>query len=295
MVLRENTKGVIVEGSPLKETLLVETATGVHGGLLVKCDSSDTAIELADATDIAIGWCGYEESPAGAQPADIDTAYTADDHAAVHYGGGFVIMAELALGFSVAKGDTLIGWTDGQVAGPWSDTLGLGIPFTTATDTVSDTGVDLPDELLITDACIDVTAIDATETLDVGFLNAGESGDENGLLALISLATAGITVPSATVSGATHSYYASTTYGVLLADFQAGTHADTDEGVHNRISYETDGTIKSVTYTSSAGGDTGTGVIWLKIAHKNLQKVGRAMDTIDAVSAADRVMTLSYL
>jgi hypothetical protein len=291
MVLRENTKDTVVDGDAIFETLTVETATGVHSGLIVKCDSSDTAVELADANDLAVGVCGYLNSPADSQPTDVDTAYATDADAAVIYGGDCVLMMELALGFSVAKGDTLIAWTDGQVAGPWNGSLGLGIGFTSTAGTAVDTGVNIEDETLILDAAVEITTLDAGQVVDVGFINAVEGGDEDGLIDGLSTATAGITVPAATVTtGSTETFYASTTYGAYLTDFHAGVDdGNCNQGVHYRKPYETDGTITSVSYTGDAVG--AVGVIWLKLSHKNLQIAGVAMDTINATSAADRVMT----
>jgi hypothetical protein len=74
----------------------------------------------------------------------------------------------------------------------------IPMPIVAAT-TVNDTGYNMPAKAVVIEAFIDVETLEATaasKLLDVGFLNAGESGDENGLLAGISVAAAGLIGPS---------------------------------------------------------------------------------------------------
>ena len=70
--------------------------------------------------------------------------------------------------------------------------------------TVVDSGFDLPANMLIDDAFVRVTTVDATETIDVGFVNAVESGDENGLIAAASLANAGYVENAPVATGGTN-------------------------------------------------------------------------------------------
>lgn len=139
----------------------------------------------------------------------------------------------------------------------------LVIPFsiadTTAT-TETDTGFDLPTDAIVQPelaAGVDVLAIDATETIDVGILSSEAGGDADGLFALLSVGTAGAVKAEVVV---TAGVWASTTYGALLASFTAGTNAD-DRGLFNRLQYRCNGTAKSITYTLTAGSDTATGFI----------------------------------
>ena len=129
--------------------------------------------------------------------------------------------------------------------------------------TVTDTGFDLPANLLITDAFVRVTTVDATETVDVGLLAGEAGGDENGFLSLVSVANAGFVHTGGAVNnGATSDFFDAVTYGVLLASFINGSDAAATSGGVVRRSHLTDGIAKSITYTPS-GSDTFAGYIYL--------------------------------
>lgn len=133
--------------------------------------------------------------------------------------------------------------------------------------TVVDTGIDLPVGCLIKDAYVWVGVVDATETVDIGFINAVEGGDENGLVAAASVANLGYVENAPAVSnGANIDSVGATTYGVLLASAITGSDAVATNGGFVRKNYLTDGTIKSVCYTPSSS-DTfkGLGFIEYKL------------------------------
>lgn len=124
------------------------------------------------------------------------------------------------------------------------------IPVTTLTSAEKDTGWDLPAKALVVDVFVNVTTLEATattKTIDVGLLSSESGGDADGFLNDVSTAT-----PAAIKRGAvtvTSGVWASMTFGVLLADFTAGTNAD-DRGLYNRKWYASDAvTAKSVSYT----------------------------------------------
>ena len=144
----------------------------------------------------------------------------------------------------------------------------LVVPFSIADSTANvfkDTLLDIPANWLFQPFGngVKVTALDATETISVGFINAGESGDEDGLIAGLSVATAITHLSQAAVTAGTETYFSSCTIGAYLVDFLAGANTATDVGTFNPKVYRTDGTIKSLGYTLSTGSDTAKGYIFL--------------------------------
>lgn len=139
----------------------------------------------------------------------------------------------------------------------------LVIPFaigdTTAT-TETDTGFDIPTDAIVQPHMgggIDVLAVDATETIEVGVLSSESGGDADGFYDVLPVDTAGAVKPEVTV---TAGVWASMTFGALLADLTAGTNSD-DRGLFNLRQYRCNGTAKSISYTLTAGTDTATGFI----------------------------------
>ena len=122
----------------------------------------------------------------------------------------------------------------------------------TVKNAMTDTSLDLPANFRIEDVLCEVFDEDASGTCDWGFISAGESGDENGLVAAETYAAVGFIRPGPTITaGSSETYFASTTRGVLLAAFKAGTDADTDEGMYHEIHHVCNGTIKSIVYTAT--------------------------------------------
>lgn len=129
----------------------------------------------------------------------------------------------------------------------------LIIPFNQAdfsANTETDTGFDEPASgkaLMLPNPSVRVTAIDATETIDVGTLSS-DSGDADGFLAAASIATLGL-VKGTLTNG-------SNTMGAL---FEVQDSANSgDLAPEARVSGG-----KSITITTSAGSDTGAGFISL--------------------------------
>ena len=127
--------------------------------------------------------------------------------------------------------------------------LVLPFSYATAVATEVDHGLDFPVGALVSPFCyIDVKAIDATETLDVGLLSTDSGGDANGFMAAISVGTLGVTRPQ----------WASTaTAGALLLESQ-----DT-AAVNTPYFHEIVSTAVSPTWTITTGSDTGAGRIVL--------------------------------
>lgn len=118
----------------------------------------------------------------------------------------------------------------------------------------TDSGFDLPANLWIKDALIDVHTIDAGETVDVGLLSSEANGDADGFLDGISVAVAGPVLPIIVTNGSNEAYVSSFTGGALIYDGLVGTDVATDNGLASRINYITDGIAKSITHTASAAG-----------------------------------------
>lgn len=134
----------------------------------------------------------------------------------------------------------------------------LMIPFDAASQGAAevDTGFDEPaDAAWLPYPLIDVKTIDATETIDVGTATA-DTGDPNGFIAALSVATAGIVKPGL-ASGAQ-------TLGALLRVDESGAGGLVPE------SHPVGAAPKSIVFDLSAGSDTAAGVIVLPYQLVNL-------------------------
>lgn len=118
-----------------------------------------------------------------------------------------------------------------------------------------DTTFDLPANSIVHDVIVEVKTAEATgstKTLDVGLLASESGGDADGFVDGISVAATGYKRPTYALDGG-NAYFASTTRGVLLARFVAGTDAD-DRGLYAEKEHVAGSvTAKSVVYTR---GDT---------------------------------------
>ncbi len=143
----------------------------------------------------------------------------------------------------------------------------LVVPIGASSAAEVDTGLDLPvANLIVTDAFLRVTAIDATETLEVGILSSESGGDADGFLDLMDVGTAGLVNPYPTVTNGSNIDYHATNgsiYGVFLSQLIAGADAVATVGGFERRNYRTDGTAKSISYTETTGGDTLAGYLYL--------------------------------
>ncbi len=296
--VRAPSNGIIAQGEPLYEILKVETATNMYPGRWVTRGTNNDDVIVGALDKSPGGWLGFEYTPNNYIDGHTeDTIYSASDMVAVYYGGKFCLVASLAAGFNVYKYDGLANWSDGQLAGPCEPGNGgvwLKVPFTNSAAAVHDTGIDLPADIVIADVLIDVTTGVAGSSIEVGFINAVESGDEDGLVDAASCVNAVKLRPGVTVTtGSNTKYMASTTRGVLLADFQAGSDVDQDEGVYAEKTYRTDGTIKSLTYTTSNHAVVGN--IWLLLQNPTLKVIATAEENKDASSAAADIVVRSII
>jgi hypothetical protein len=297
--LQKPTNLIVVEGNPLKQELKHDaTVTYAYPGRLVKKGTTDADISAGDAFG-CIGWLGYEQTNPKYIPATVDTAFASGDMCPVLYGGNSVIVGSLAKGCSVNKGDCVANWLGGQVVGPvapMGEGLALGIPFGASDATETTTYIELPEDMAVIRAFLDVTAIDADETIDVGILSSEAGGDPNGFIAAASVATAGKVFPLPVMTvGGTETYYSSCTIGELLCKFLAGDNVATDVGSFAPMIHVCDGTAKTVTYTGSGGSDTAAGIIWLTLLAEGFEIVGKAEETVDASSAAADIMIRSRI
>lgn len=140
----------------------------------------------------------------------------------------------------------------------------LIVPFAASDNAETDTGFDLPVNMLIEDVLLRVVTVDAAETVDFGILSSEAGGDANGFITLASVATAGYPELTPQITGGTNIDYVGTNYvGALLATSIAGADAVATVGGFTPKKYRTDGTAKSLTYTGSAGSDTAAGYFML--------------------------------
>ena len=165
------------------------------------------------------------------------------------------------------------------------------IPFDEADYTANtefDTGMEILEHVVIKPDCMGVYVhtVDATETINVGLLSTESGGDADGFMAAVSLATAGF-IPATVgfnvgsnsvgidLTGGDQEF----TYGVLMvgsgSKVAAAEYTDVDteaNGFYLLENHVGDGTAKTISYTTSAGSDTGHGLIilpaFLPLQHK---------------------------
>jgi hypothetical protein len=296
--VRAPSNGIIGQGEPLFQILKVETATNMYPGRWVTRGTNNDDVIVGALDKEPVGWLGFEYTPNNFVDGHTeDTIYSASDMVAVYYGGKFCLVASLAAGFNVYKGDGLAGWSSGELMGPAVNGDGgvwLKVPFTNSAAAVHDTGIDIPADIVIADVLIDVTTLYAGSSIEVGFINAVEGGDEDGLVDAAPCTAAVKLRPGVTVTtGGTETYFSANTRGALLSDYVAGTNAASDFGVYAEKPYRTDGTIKSLTYTTSNHACAGN--IWLLLQNPTLKVIATAEENKDASSAAADIVVRSII
>jgi hypothetical protein len=128
--------------------------------------------------------------------------------------------------------------------------LPFSIADTTAT-TETNTGIAIPTNGAVQpNPLLRVTAIDATETIDVGTLST-DSGDADGFLAAAAVGVLGLVKGSLLASGAT--------LGALLFVLDSANAGD------DAPEQDVASAGKDITYTLTAGSDTAKGFIYLPI------------------------------
>ena len=289
----DNVAAILLGGNdpPVTQKVNLGTIANCYAGRLLTKEDTDYDRKVCTAMTAPTGWLGYELASPQYRPESITTIYVADDKAVEHKGGGFVIKAALAQGCSVAKGDDVINWGDGKVAGPVAligGSYALGIPFTKKTAEQT-TYLELPADMVVKDVIVDVSTEVASGTIDVGLL-ASASGDADGFLDAESCAAAGKVKHNMVDASA-----ANNTLGALLAevDIKDATGTPVYYSVPSVPGHVCDGTAKLITYTTSNHAIVGT--FWVVLESEGLQIVGKSEQTVDATSAAANMAVLSSI
>ena len=280
---------LVVTGEPrrIREKNLGTVANGYPGRLAVR-EATDYDIKVSNGVLPPIGFIGFPGEFEGTDlqytAGDITTILTVDSAVPVYSGGGFTIYmpSGLAVGTRAVEGDLLFSWSNGQVVPGVSlgGRYAIKVPFTNTSGTTQvDTGVDFPAGLRITDCMLNVSTAANSSTLDVGFINAGESGDEDGLLDGESCASTGLVNHNLVDATA-----GNITIGALLEEVEIKDATGTAVYYGIPIGYITDGTIKSLVYTPSNHAIAGD--IYVFIESPGFVPVGRAGAAADATSAA---------
>jgi len=271
---------VIVGEAPYQDDMIIGVSAGCVPGQIVAKGANDTTVIAGTGVLKPIGVLGYGDATDSYKPATNTTAYALSARAPVKSGGGFKFKNTLVIGCTVVKGEGMANWLGGQLVGPAAPAPGgivLKIPFV-KNATVADTGIDIPANVGIVDAWVEVTTAAGGATIDVGFENAVESGDLDGLLDGITCAAAGKITP---VTNSTTE--ANLTKGVLIGPHAKDATA-TPIFLNIPTTYVCNGTIKSIVYTTS--NHTITGFICLQLQANGLQVVGEADESKDASAAA---------
>jgi len=269
-------------------------ATTIKPGMVVMKGTNDDDVVICDGvTKAPFGVAGYEQSFLGAasstsnRPANVDTAYAKDARVPVLGGGGFVAMMTLAPGVGIVKGDLLASWGGGTVVPvvPMPGGLGVRIPFV-KNATEFDTGVDLPEGIIVSDVIVEVTTKVANATIDIGLLSTenNNGGDADGFLDAEDCGTANGFVKHNTV--ALTSAADTLTLGAYFkeADIKDAT-ADTGAQTYRVPNYHVVGGGQvSVSYTTS-NSDKLAGNFYMVCAAPGFQIVGRAEETLAVATA----------
>jgi hypothetical protein len=264
----------------------VGVATSMYPGRLVVREATDYDVKVADGVLPPVGWLGFEDANGIAKPASPASIYTIDTEAPVLSGGGFAILAKLAKGFVALEGDDVFSWGDGKVAvgAMINGVPAIRVPFVQGGPT--DTNVDVPGGVVIPDTFIKVATEISSGTIDVGFINAVEGGDADGLLDGELASVAGW-VPH-NLADATA---ASITLGALLkeSNLKDAWVPAIYYAVPKKGGYLTDGTIKSLAYTTSAHAIVGD--IYVLVNSPGVRRVGKCGRSVSAASAdADMIV-----
>ena len=265
-----------------------EAATIKPGMVVMKGTNDDDVVACDGVTKAPFGVAGYEQSFLGAasstsnRPANVDTAYAEDARVPVLGGGGFVAMMHLAPGVGTVKGDLLASWGGGTVVPvvPMPGGYGVRIPFVKKT-TEFDTGVDLPEGMIVSDVIVEVTNEVAAATIDVGLLSTENSngGDADGFLDGESCAAKGFVKHNLVDGTATNN-----TLGAYLVEADIKS-ADTSALFYSPPTFHVvgDGQV-SVSYTTSDSANL-AGNFYMVCAAPGFQIVGRAEETLAPVTA----------
>jgi len=281
----EQTNRTVQKGEPMEHLSgIVETATSLIPGALVATGTAEGQLVVATPILKPIGVVSYEDTVAKYKvDHTITTAFTADDKISFVSGGGFEFRGKVALGFNGVRGDPVINWDLGMVAVCQSAGDGhatLKIPWT-GTGDETDTGINLPADVLVTNAWYEVTS--AGGTLNCGILSSEANGSSVGFIIAAVTTSAFKNQPSGTITdGAIESYLSVVYKGAFLSGSSLGSNVANNHGILFEEGYRTDGTATSISYDASAG----AGFIYLEIYHESIMKVGNLQGTATGLSAA---------
>jgi hypothetical protein len=269
-----------------------EAATIKPGMVVMKGTNDDDVVACDGVTKAPFGVAGYEQSFLGAasstsnRPANVDTAYAKDARVPVLGGGGFVAMMHLAPGVGTVKGDLLASWGGGTVVPvvPMPGGYGVRIPFTKNTSE-TDTGVDLPEGMIISDVIVEVTKEVDSATINVGLLSTENSngGDADGFLVGESCAAKGFVKHNtvALTSAATTLTLGAYFKEADIKDATASAGAQTYRVPNYHV---VGGGQVSVSYTTTNSANL-AGNFYMVCAAPGFQIVGRAEETLAPVTA----------
>lgn len=143
----------------------------------------------------------------------------------------------------------------------------LVAPFVfNAGGTEVDTGLDFPVGAFLTNARVEVTTLDASETLQVGLLSSESGGDADGILKNIPLDNATMVKPWSITDTTTEDYISAPYFGALMGVGSAGTSGANDFGQPGGAGHKIS-TAVSLSYTPSTS-DTAAGYIYVDFMSK---------------------------
>ena len=265
-------------------------ATTIKPGMVVMKGTNDDDVVICDGvTKAPFGVAGYEQSFLGAasstsnRPANVATAYAKDARVPVLGGGGFVAMMTLAPGVGTVKGDLLASWGGGTVVPvvPMPGGLGVRIPFV-KNATEFDTGVDLPEGIIVSDVIVEVTTKVANATIDIGLLSTenNNGGDADGFLDAEDCGTANGFVKHNLVDGTA----TNNTLGTYLVEAVIKSDDTTALFYSSPTFHVVGGGQVSVSYTTT-NSDKLAGNFYMVCAAPGFQIVGRAEETLAVATA----------
>ena len=283
----------LVYGEPYMVTKQLKTASGVKPGSLVTEDTTIGEAKACTASTPVMGVVVWENTYEYFKDGHTyDTAFSDDDQVTVAVSSvGCIMKLRVATPANLTAGDYVCNWTGGEVMGPVLPAdLGvwLKIPFT-KNASEADTSFDLTSGMMVLDVATEITTAVASGTIDVGMLSTEASGDADGFLDAQDCATA----YHYAVTNKVDATAGDINLGALLVEVDIKDATGTPVYVSIPTVYKCDGTTVSVSYTTSAHAIAGN--ILLNIYTPYLQIVGRAVEAIDASSAATTGLIQSLL
>lgn len=276
---------VVVKGqAPDIRHLNVENATSLLPGKLLEQGTSSYDVVAASGDAPPIGWLGYEATNPSNRKETLATAPVAAEEHSVLSGGGFVIYATLAIGPTALQGDDVYSWSAGNVV-TGMELEGekcVRVPFS-KNASEADTGLDVPANVVIHWAAVDVTTAVGSGTIDVGLGNGTESGfDADGLMDAALTSVAGIN-PQNNVDATAGNI---TGQGALNVEVEIkdATGTPVFTGIFLKPGLKCDGTLVSLSYTTSS--HTMAGYILLAVSGPGIKKVGTVAKAVAASSSA---------